>query len=298
MRITENSQYREMLTNLEQTSDVVAKFQTEVSSGKRLNAASDDPGAAAQDVGAYAQLSTLNSYSNAAEAASARLSVADSALNDIVNQLTAAKVAAQSAQGSPISAAQRDGAVATLQSVKQALASDLNTTFQGTYVFGGTKSTTPPFTVTGSTVSAYQGNNTANSVDVGSQTSVAITIDGQSITQGSDSSDVFNQLDALITAVQNGDTSGITAGITAVGRAFDRAVSAQTAVGTSLNRLSSQTARLTTMTTAAQSQISSLEDADMAAAITGLQKGQTEQQATIGSLATTQQQRTLMDYVA
>jgi len=298
MRITENSQYRDTLAHLEQTAAALAKYQSQISSGKRLSAPSDDPEAAAQSTGAYAELSTLNRYAGGQQAATARLSVIDSALSDIVNQLISAKTAAQSAQGSPISAAQRDAAVATLQSVKQALASDLNTTYQGTFLFSGTKTTTAPFTVTGATVSAYQGNNTVMSIDVGSQTSVATTIDGQAITQGSASTDLFADLDTLITAVQNGDTPGITAGIAAVSGAFDRAVQAQTAVGTSLSRLSGQSDRLTAMTTNVQSQISSLEDTDLAAAITGMQQAETAQQATISALATTRQLRTLMDYIA
>jgi flagellar hook-associated protein 3 FlgL len=297
MRITENTQYRDALLNLEQTVETVAKFQSQVSSGKRLNVPSDDPQAAAEDVGAYAELGTLNRYASAGDVATAGLSIIDSALSDIINQLNAAKTAAQSAEGSPISDAQRNAAVMTLQGVKQALVSDLDTKFQGTYVFAGTKTTTVPFTITGTTVSAYQGNSGAVTVDVGSQTSIDVTLDGQSITQGTDATDVFTRIDALITAVQNGDTPGISAGIAALGDAYARAIQAQTSVGTSLSRLESQAARLQTMATAVQGQISSLEDADLAQAIVGLQKGQTAEQAALGALATTQRQRTLMDFI-
>lgn len=298
MRITENSQYRDALANLEQTAGTVAKYQGQVSTGKRLNAPSDDPQAAGTDVGVHAELATIDRYTSAGQTATAGLTVIDSALSDMINQITAAKVAAQSAAGDPVTDSQRQAAVGTLQSVKQAILSDLNTTFQGVYVFSGTNSTTAPYTISGTTVSAYQGNSTVMSVDVGSQTSVAVTLDGQSIAQGSASADVFSQIDSLITAVQNGDNAGITAGMVALGDAFNRAVQAQTAVGASLNRLETQSSRLQTTSTAAQSQVSSLEDADLAKAIVELQKAQTAQQSAIGAIATTAQRRTLMDYVA
>jgi flagellar hook-associated protein 3 FlgL len=298
MRITENSQYRDALANLEQTAETVAKYQNQVSTGKRLNTPSDDPQSAGADVGVHADLATLDRYTSADKFASAALSVADSTLSDMINQLNAAKTAALSAAGSTTTDSQRQAAVATLQSVKQALLSDYNATFQGTYLFSGTKSTTAPYTQANGTVSAYQGNSNITSVDVGTQTAIPVTLDGQAVAQGSDTNDVFSQIDTLIAAIQAGDTQGIKDGMAAIGNAFNRVVQAQTSVGASLNRLDSQTTRLTAMSTAAKAQISALEDADLAEAIIELQKAQTAQQSAIGALATTAQRKTLMDYIA
>src|SRR5262249_28114805 len=147
MRISENNQYREMLADLEQSQNTIAKYALQVSSGKKLNAPSDDPLAASEDVGAYADLGTLTTYESAADTAKAGLSVADSALRDIVNQLISAKTAALSAQGSTTTDVQRQAAVATLQSVKEALVSDLNASFQGVYLFSGTGATTAAYTI-------------------------------------------------------------------------------------------------------------------------------------------------------
>lgn len=298
MRITDNTIYRDALSNLNTSQASVAKYEEQISSGKKLNQPSDDPQAAAQDVGAYADLGTLTAYSSASDTANAGLSVVDSALSDIVNQLTSAKTSAQAAEGSTVTASQRQAAVTALQGIKQSLAADLNTSYQGVYVFSGTKATTVPFTVSGTTVSAYQGNSATSSVDIGQHVSVAVTLDGQSITQGSDPADVFSNIDNLITAIQSGDNAGISSGISSLDNAFNRAVSAQTGVGVSLNRLTSQSAHLTNMQTSLQTQISGYEDADLAQAITGLQRAQTSQQAAIGALATTEQQKTLMDYIA
>jgi flagellar hook-associated protein 3 FlgL len=298
MRITESTQYRNALSQLEQPQNDMAKYEQQLSTGKKLNAPSDDPLGASRDIGAYADLATVSRYSSAADLATATLSVADSALSDMVNQLTAAKTAAQSAQGTAVTASQRQAAIGTLQGIKASLVSDLGATFQGVHLFSGTNSTSAPYTISGNTVSSYQGNATSASVDVASQLAVNVTLDGQSIAQGSDTADVFTHIDTLITAIQNGDNAGISTEIGALSNAFDRTVQAQTSVGTSLSRLTDQSARLNTMKTTVQSQISGLEDADIAQAITGLQQAQTAQQATLGTLAIVGSQRTLMDYIA
>src|SRR5205085_1469824 len=146
--------------------------------------------AMSQDIGAYADLATVSRYASATDVASATLSVADSAMSDIVNQLIAAKTTALAAQGTAVTDSQRQAAVSTLQGIKESLVSDLDATFQGVHLFSGTKSTAAPYTISGGTVSAYQGNATSASVDVATHMSVAVTFDAQSITQGSDPADV------------------------------------------------------------------------------------------------------------
>src|SRR5581483_3192880 len=161
-------------------------------------------------------------------AASAHLSIADSALTDMVNQLSAAQTAALSARGSNVTQSQRDAAVATLQSVRDSLVNDLNTQVDGVYIFAGTKSTTQPFTEAGGVVSSYQGNAATAAVDINTSRSVTMTIDGSQITQGSAPQDVFAAITNLITAIQAGDDNGIGQGSTDMFNAFNRATTVQT----------------------------------------------------------------------
>ena len=55
--------------------------------------------------------------------------------------------------------------------------------------------------------------------------------------KGTDASDIFGVLSALITAVKAGDDTGMGQGLDALGRALDRATLAQTKVGTGLRSL-------------------------------------------------------------
>ena len=191
---------------------------------------------------------------------------------------------------------QRQAIVDALQGTKETIVSDLSTSYRGTYIFSGNKSTVVPYTITAGTVSAYQGDSGTMSIDVDRQIAIGVTLDGQSITKGSDTQDIFQEIDALITAVQAGNSAGIDSGMAALDRAFNRTVQVQTAVGTSLKRLEDQATRLSGKKQVLQAHISELEDANLAETITGLQRAQAAQQANYGAAAALTRPN-LMDYL-
>ena len=45
--------------------------------------------------------------------------------------------------------------------------SDINTQFQGAYLFSGSNVTVAPYAISGGTVSAYQGDTDTNQIDIG-----------------------------------------------------------------------------------------------------------------------------------
>src|SRR4029453_5275424 len=130
---------------------------------------------------------------------------------------------AWSAPGSEITQGTRDTAANELLAIRDALMSDINIQFQGAYLFSGSNVTVGPFSVAGGAISAYQGDNDTNPIDVGSGRAVASTFDGSAIFQGSDPVHVLDALTNLAAAISAGDQAGIDAGIQALNRGFDRA---------------------------------------------------------------------------
>src|SRR5690349_7028768 len=108
MRIAFQTSYRNSLADIQQTSEDLAKYQRQVSSGKRLELSSDDPTAAATAVGEHAEIGTIDQYIKAADSVGSRLSVIDTVLSDIVDQLTKAQASAVGALGTTATAAQRE----------------------------------------------------------------------------------------------------------------------------------------------------------------------------------------------
>ncbi|MDE3156040.1 MAG: flagellar hook-associated protein FlgL [Acidobacteriota bacterium] len=296
MRVTFGMTMNSAMADVNATAQRLAGTQLEVSSGLRVRVPSDDPAATVVAIGQQTEIGALQQYSNTASAATSKLSVTDSVLSDMVTQLTAAKSSAASVLVSTVTPSQMQGAVMQLQSIRDALVSDFNTQYQGSYIFSGSKATTQPFTETAGVVSAYQGDASPVSVNIDRQITVPTSLDGGQIAQGSAATDVFTDISNLITAIQANDTTGINTGMTNLDAAFNRVVSAQTGVGISLQTLQAQQSRLTSAQQAATTQLSKAQDANMAQAISDMTSAETANRAALGAVATINKV-SLLDYI-
>jgi len=286
MRIAFQTSYRNSLADIQQTAEDLARYQRQVSSGRRLELPSDDPTAASGAVTEHAELGTLDQYIRAADSVGSRLSVLDTVLGDVVDKLTQAQATATGALGTTATAAQRASIVNELTGIRDAILSDFNTTFRGTFLFSGTNQTVAPYTKgAGGTVSGYAGNASALAVDVDRHTSVQVSYDGESVARGTDAQDLFQALDGLIAAVQASDTAGVQGGLDALKRGFDRAVLAQTRVGNDEAALEGQRSRLSELRLSAVKRLSGHEDANMVEAISGASRADTAHRASLAAAA-------------
>ena len=297
MRIAFQTGFRDAIADIQRTSEQMASAQRQVSTGRRLDVPSDDPSATTGAIGERATLGTLDRYVRSADSATSRLSVIDTVLSEIVSKLTAAQTAAASAIGDTASPEQRAAAAQDLASIRDQLVEDLNTKVGGVFVFAGSASTTKPFTQNpDGSVNAYQGNNSTVTVDIDRAKSVQATFDGQALTQGSDSTDLFTVIDDLRTAILANDTPNIENGFTALKRAFDRATNMQAQVGSGEASLEDQRSRLSTQKLGAQARLSKFEDANMAEAISAMNRAEIGYRAALGAAATIRRV-SLLDYL-
>jgi flagellar hook-associated protein 3 FlgL len=286
---------RDGLSAINQANSALAQAQQQVSTGRRVSTAGDDPLAVQQVIGERAGIGAIDAYSRTGASASARLAATDSVLTGMGDKLTAASVAALSARGSSIDPAARAAASAQVRSLRDALVSDINTSFQGTYLFAGTVATQPAYAQLAGAWT-YQGNSATTQVEVERGRLVSVTFDGQSIAQGSDAQDVFTVLDDLATAIDNGDNTAIGVGIDAVERAFGRTQRALGALGADEQGLDQAAVRLASLRTAAETRRSSLEDVNMAEAVTRMTQAETAYRAALTAVSTAERQ-SLLDYL-
>jgi flagellar hook-associated protein 3 FlgL len=297
VRITFSAQYRDSTADIATAAERLADYQRQVSSGLRVERPSDDPAAASSAIVERGRIAQTDNYTRTADSANARLTVLDTVMSDIVSKLTAAQSTAASVAGSIATPLQRSAAAQQLQGLKTAILDDFNSSFQGNFLFAGTKSTIKPFVPNaGGVVAPYAGSTNEVYVDIGQGRTVPIGFDGSAVTQGAAGTDVFASFDALIAAVNAGNSAGITTGLNELSDAFDRAALAQSRVGASLATLESEKLRLGTVKVASQTRLSKLQDANMADAITGMQQADTAYKASLAAAAKTSQ-TSLMDYL-
>jgi flagellar hook-associated protein 3 FlgL len=192
---------------------------------------------------------------------------------------------------------QRDAAATELEAIRDTIFSDMTTAFNGTYLFSGSNSTVAPYSRSaGGPVSGYAGTSSEMLVDVDQHRAVKIAFDGQQLTQGGDTQDIFTELEALITAVRGGDDAGAARGMAALQRMFDRVSTAQGRVGADLRTVDEQKIRLDELKRSSAKRISALEDTNMAAAISGMAQADAAYRAALGAASTVTKQ-SLMDYL-
>ena len=142
----------------------------------------------------------------------------------------------------------------------------------------------------------YQGDQAPVMVEIGKGRDAAVTANGESFVRGSDATDLFTEMDTLIAAVQAGDATGIANGLAALGRAFDRAVRAQSQVGVDERGIGDEQHRLTEFRLASLKRVSKDEDANLAQAMTEMTEAQIAYQAALQAVATASKV-SLLDYL-
>ena len=286
---------RDGLAAINAPAEQLLKARMEITTGRRVNVASDDPLSARQAVDEHATLAGLDAYSRTGGAATSRLSVADSALASYVDKLTAAIVTAQGAQGSHATADSRAAAAAQITALRDGLLSDINSQINGVAIFSGAETASTTYVNSGSGWT-YQGDSTAVQVAVGQGRLVSITFDGQALAQGADAQDVFTALDTLASDILAGDNTAIAAGIDALGRAQTRAAQVQGRLGADERTIDDVANALGALKNHAETRRAKAEDADLADAITRMNQANTAYQAALSAVSTAER-RSLLDYL-
>ena len=297
MRLTFAATMRDTYEGIQSAAERMIKYQRQVSTGIRVAQPSDDPSAAATAISEKAAHASYEQYIQAGDSAQSRLSVADTLLSDIIDKLSAARTAILGVQGSETTPAQRENGAQELASLRDAVLEDLTTSFRGTYVFGGAAGTVRPYSKDNAgVVQAYAGSATEVTVDIDRNRPVTVIFNGDAIVQGNDATDLFTAFENAMAAARAGDADALHTASNALQRAFDRASQTQSSVGTSLRAIEDHSTRLEDAGRASTARVASLEEANMAEAISGLSQSETAYNAALGAAARTTR-RSLFDYI-
>ena len=284
MRVTFKTMHDQGSAGIEGASTRLLNAQRQVSSGRRIDKPSDDPSASATSVVERSGVAGTEQYQKAANSVLSRLTVADTVLTDLIDKLTAAQAQVLAAQGNPKTDQERETAAQALLGLREAIYEDLNTSFRGTYIFGGAGGTVRPYSKNvGGTVDPYAASTREVLIDVDSDQAITVAFDGDWLARGTDTDNVFTVLDQAVTAARNGDSAGLQTSMDALERAFARATELQSRVGGGMRAVEDQTTRLTQIRITGQARVAELENVDMADAITRMSEADTAYRAALGA---------------
>jgi flagellar hook-associated protein 3 FlgL len=276
----------DVLAGLQQTQTALNTALQEVSTGKSVSVPSDNPAASANMVQNTIETKEVDQYTQNTSSVLSTVQTADSALSSVVSSLTqAVTLGTEGANGT--SNATNQQAIATqVQGILTSVVSAANTSYQGSYLFGGTANTQVPYTADANSPSgyAYNGNSGVNSVAVGDDLNIQTNLPGSQIFSNS-SNDVLGSLSSLVSALQSGNNSAIETATNAVSSALSYVSQQRVFYGNAESQLNSQETYLQQETVSLTSQANSLVGVDMAQAATALAQAQTANSAALAAAA-------------
>jgi flagellar hook-associated protein 3 FlgL len=266
-RITDLMTTQSTTAELASDLDQLTQTETEISSGKSLNQPSDDPYGASVVLSLNSQLSQLSSYASNISDGTDWLNTASGALSNIETMVQRVReLAVEGANGSN-SASDDQNAAAEVNQLIDEIKQAANTTYDGSYVFSGTATTTAPYQ-TGSDDS-YQGDSGAVTREIGPSSSIQINTDAESVL-GSGSGDGL--LLSSLRQIASDLSSGTPAAQSALGGAdlsaldgnLDSLQQLQSNVGALTDRLQIASSWVQSTQSADNSELASTQDANMA----------------------------------
>ena len=284
MRIDPNN-VPEILADMQQSEVSLNTALQQVSTGKRVTLPSDDPYASAALVQNTIETGNVDQYTQNVSTVLSTIQSADSALSSVVSSLTQAVSLGTEGANSTNSTSNLQAIATQVQGLLANVVSQANTSVAGSYLFGGT-STTTPYTADASSPTGYtyNGNDGVNSVAIGDQKSVQVNVPGSQIFSNS-SNNVLASLSNLVTALQSGNTTDIGTATTAVSSAISYIGEQRAIYGNSESQVNSQETFLQQDTVTLASQQNSLIGVDEATAAVNLSQAETDNSAALAAAA-------------
>jgi len=276
------------LTNIERVQRSVDEASRQVSSGLRVNTASDAP----DEVDTILQLRTDTTRNTQIQAnlalAQTDAESADGALNSATQLLDRAR--ALGAQGATFTqdATGRQSLAGEVEGLLEQMVSISRTAVQGRYIFSGDDANTPPYQLDLTSATGVDRLTTAVSTrrledPAGGSFAVAKTAGDIFDTRNADDTpaagNVFAALNSLRTALLNNDPAGIDAATAAIQTASDHLNISQGFYGSVLNRIQDATNYGQSYDVRLKTELSQKVDADVTAAAMTLTQGNTQLQA-------------------
>ena len=273
MRVTETAVANEYLSAVNLTREQIVKLQSQLATGKRVLAMSDDPEAGSVILRLRAALDENAQYQKNVAAGQSMMEETSSALDGLSNLLNQAKeTLTQAGNGSqtesyPLFADQLD------QIIGEAV--DLaNTKFNGKYIFGGTNTLDVPYTLASDHSAVTKNPNGVSGAityAVGNGVAQQANIDGDSVFQGTT---VFDTLIRIKNSLQAGTAPSPT-DVDAVTSMIDNVNACASKAGVILQSFDIFSSRLADENTQLMSLQSDQQDTDVAEATLKLKTDET-----------------------
>ncbi len=284
MRVTMNTMYDQINTDLGRIVEKQADTNTSIASGRIYHRPSDAPVALTHALNLRNSIQETKQYSRNIQYGKGWVETSESALQQIQDRLIRAKTLAIQGANGTLSSSDRKTLAKEVAYILEETVALGNTRLGNRYIFGGTKTTgyetnRRPFVLNDDGTVEYDGNNDALSIDVASNVTQTIGLDGKKLQD----SKVFEALDLLHDALNANSDAGIRDAMGELDKAIANIADLTAILGAQANTLENKDEMAETLTVTNTERLSDLEDTDILEAITKLRTLETTYQAALAS---------------
>lgn len=233
MRVTDSMRTSSYLAAQTAASSKLYKATRTAASGEKIADPSDGPAAFGRIAANDAVLTRLRARAAGIDSATSEATLAEGALASAGDIMTRAReLALQMADGS-IGATERAAAANEVTQLRQSLVAVANSKGAGGYIFGGSKTDTPPFSSAG----VFSGNDDPLRVETADGVFTRRNASGATAFTSLGGRDVFQDLANLEQALASNNAAGISASISAMESGRDQIVGARATAGILMDKL-------------------------------------------------------------
>ena len=291
------------VTNLVSSlNQVTANEQTlteELSTGVTVNSLSDNPAAAGENVLLSTQLNADVTFSQTASSTESLLQVGDSALGNVITQLTSAISLATEANNGTLNTSNEQSIATQLTGIRDEVMSLANSSYMGQYIFAGSQGSTAPFSIDTTTTPAtvtYNGDDDVSYVQTPTGQQIQTNLPGDQIFTAAGANNVLGTLNNLIADFSSGTPSASSVtDLTSLNIALNYVSQQRVILDDSITRLTAAGNYNTSESTQLQSAQDSLIQTNTAQVASQLSSSETQQSALTQVIAAIDQQGTLFN---
>ncbi len=266
MRISERGMTRTILTDLMMNRSRLDRLHEQLSSGKRINRPSDDPGGTVTTMQINGALSELEQFRSNISLAAEWLNSTESVLaetSDVINRLRELSVRGAT---DTMSEAALGATAEEVSEITDHLLSLANTKHVGRYIFAGYRTDAEPFSL-GATGFEYAGDHGAIMRQAGPGVEVQVNVPGDQGDGDGFFVDLLETASRIRDGLFAGDTAAVNDELDALDRSGEDILAIRAQVGSRVNRLQMSENRLEDMKISLTRTLSETADVDMAEAL-------------------------------
>ena len=280
MRITEQSYINSFLQNVNRNRSEMAKLEEQLSTQKSVNKPSDNPTAYSDGRNLEAEVKKNQQYQTNIDSGLTQANSASDAMTQMQDELTKLKTLSLQGTNGNMSQSDLNTLANNVDQLKQSMVQLGNTQIQGRYLFGGTKSDKPPFTLSGNTVT-YNGNSDSLNIQISDSSTVSVSRDGNTLMNYKSGDTIFSMMDRISADLRSGNTQGVRNELGNLDTAVSHVSDLNGQLGNTINQMQFTKNQFDTSNINLQSNISNLTDADYASVISQFQSLQTAYSAAL-----------------